>query len=155
MDEAGLRVGRGCRCLSPHHVPLSPWLASPSVSLAVPSPSSVLGGGGGDGSADIGRGRERSSPVVVGVSDSGTTRLLPSYRRRFFLSMESSRRRLPRSRTHASRLRSTTHARYREEKRNELPAGHPVPWEAPCLDAIRSRSWTKNSAARLRHASME
>lgn len=84
VDQAGLRVGRGCRCLSPHQVPLSPWLTSPSVSLAVPSPSSVGGGGGGDGSADIGRGRERSSPVVVGVSDSGTTRLLPSYRRRFF-----------------------------------------------------------------------
>lgn len=91
-------------------------------------------------------------PVVVGVSDSGTTRLLPSYRLSF-LSMESSCHRLSRSRTHASRLRSTTHARYREEKRNRR-TGFLVRRETN-LAASTSSFCTTECAARLQGNSME
>lgn len=53
-------------CLFPHHRRYSLRLCR-----SLPSPSTT--------SVDV-RGREGLCPVVVGVSDSGTTRLLPSYR---------------------------------------------------------------------------
>ncbi|KAK1117415.1 hypothetical protein K0M31_016619 [Melipona bicolor] len=98
---------------------------------------------------EVGKVRIQSSSEFLIVGPRDSCRLIASC----FLSMESSCHRLSRLRTHASRLRSTTHARYREEKRNRH-SGRPIPREIS-PESSPSRFWTTDSFSRLEGKSME